>query len=111
GIATVAKTGLTLAQTDMPFTASGRDADLNLGKAPDVPMEKETQEIKSVPVPNPTWANHFDSRVTEETRISMENTKDEAITVEVVILLAGEIKTEGAQIVKLPRRYGERNTK
>jgi len=108
GVATVAKSGIPLAQTDMPFTAPGHDADLTLGQAPDILMDKDVQETKAEPIPS---VNKQPARVrlTELTRISATNTKDEAVTLEIVLTLPGEVTTADAKVEKLPRRFGDLN--
>ncbi|MFI5385932.1 MAG: hypothetical protein ACHQ50_07405 [Fimbriimonadales bacterium] len=113
GVVTISKTGIPLAQTDMPFTAVEKDADLALGKAPDVLMDKDVQETKAEQIPNPNRkaGENLHVRLTEETQMSATNTKDEAITLEIVLTLAGDVTAPGAKVEKLPRRYGDLNAK
>ncbi|HVT13872.1 MAG TPA: hypothetical protein VHE55_16535 [Fimbriimonadaceae bacterium] len=108
GLATITKDGVTLAQTDMPFTAGGHDADLKLGSAPDILMDKQVIESKAENLP-PDYLHVIHIRITEQTTISATNTKDEPITLEVSLTLPGEITTSGAKIEKLPRRFSDQN--
>jgi hypothetical protein len=111
GTVMIAKEGIPLAQTAMPFTATGHDADLPLGNAPDVLTDKDVQEIKAEPVP-PTKPDYtVRRRITEETKMAVQNTKDEPITVEVVLTLPGDVVTTGAKIDKLPRKYTDINAR
>jgi|GEM_PF-5090943 len=111
GVVTVAKAGIPLAQTDMPFTATGHDADLSLGQAPDILTDKDVQETKAVTIPNPNRkaGEALRVRLTELTRMSATNTKDEPVTLEIVLTLPGEVAATDAKIVKLPRRFGDLN--
>ncbi|HTQ09982.1 MAG TPA: hypothetical protein VMI31_07935 [Fimbriimonadaceae bacterium] len=111
GVATVTKEGIPLAQTDMPFTAVGHDADLGLGTAPDILTDKGVEETKAEEIPNPNrkQGENLKVRLTELTRMSATNTKDEPVTLEIVLTLPGEVTAEGAKMEKLPRRFGDLN--
>ncbi len=111
GVATIAKAGIPLAQTDMPFTATGHDADLALGKAPDVMTDKDVHETNAEQILPRKLGEQARVRLTEETRLSVTNTKDEPITVEIVLTLPGDVKSDAGKAEKLPRRYGDLNPK
>jgi len=110
GVVTVAKTGIPLAQTDMPFTAPAHDADLTIGKAPDIITDKDVQETKAEPLPAVN-KQPVRIRLTELTRMSATNTKDEPVILEIVLTLPGDVTAADAKIEKLPRRFGDLNQK
>ncbi|HWA84354.1 MAG TPA: hypothetical protein VG820_13000 [Fimbriimonadaceae bacterium] len=108
GLATITKNDMTLAQSEMPFTAGGHDADLKMGFAPDILADKIVTETKAENLPSNAYYRVL-VKITEQTTISATNTRDEPITLEISLNLPGEVTTAGAKIEKLPRRLSDLN--
>ena len=99
GLALVMKDGSPLAQTEMPYAAPGQDANIELGEVQDVPVTKDAKEIKREPAQQ---YNRQYTLITVETRLSVENTRTEAFTIEVRHDVVGEvIDAPGAEIATL----------
>lgn len=99
GLALVMKDGSPLAQTDMPYAAPGQEANIELGEVQDVPVTKDAKEIKREQTQQ---YNRQYTLITVETRLSVENTRTEAFTIEVRHDVVGEVlEAPGAEIAAL----------
>lgn len=99
GLALVMKDGNPLAQTEMPFTAVGQEADLELGEVQDIPVTREARELKREPV---QFFNRSYTAITVETKLTIENSRSEPIVIEVRHDLSGDVlEASGAEVTTL----------
>lgn len=99
GKAMVLKDSSPLAQTEMPFTAAGQDASLELGEVQDIPVTRVSKEIKREQV---SLLRTYYNAVTVETTLAVENPRNEAFTIEIRNDVSGEVlAAEGAEITTL----------
>lgn len=96
GKALVMKDNNPLAETDMPFTAAGQDASLELGDVQDIPVNRTSKELRREQT---TILGRYYNAVTVETTLTVENPRSEAITMEIRHDVGGEVlSAEGAEI-------------
>lgn len=99
GLALVMKDGNPLAQTEMPFTAVGQEADLELGEVQDIPVTREARELKREPA---QLFNRTYTAITVETKLMIENSRSEPIVIEVRHDLSGDVlEAPGAEVTTL----------
>lgn len=95
----VTKDGTPLAQIEMPFTAVGQDANLELGTVQDILTKREAKELKREQV----WMPYYDTRtaVTVEDKLTVTNARVEPVEVEVQYSFSGAHLSSDADSVRI----------
>jgi len=105
GLVMVTKEDSPLAQLEMPFTAAGKFADLEMANAQDMLVKKEETEISRDTIPMPGRPKVTLLRQLNEVHLSVESTRLETATFEITLQVPGDVAdANGGKVDKLLTR-------
>jgi hypothetical protein len=95
GLCVLMRDGIMFARTDMPFTAPGKHAGLALGSPEDIEASWTATETHRESVPDPYVRNVLRTRITVASNLVLVNNRNEAVMMEVVADLHGDVLDPG----------------